>query len=65
MSYYTVEDVQKILGISSSKAYQVMRLLNKELKAKGYITIAGKVPKKYFGEKYYCDTEELRRVVGR
>lgn len=65
MSYYTVEEVQKILGISSSKAYQVIRQLNNELKAKGYIVIAGKVPKKYFNEKYYCDTEDLRMVVGK
>jgi sugar-specific transcriptional regulator TrmB len=65
MNYYTVKDVQKILGISSSKAYQVMRQLNNELKTKGYIVIAGKVPKKYFGEKYYCDTEDLRMVVGK
>lgn len=53
-SFYRVEDVINILGISTSKAYQIIQQLNKELKEKGYITIAGRVPVKYFKEKYYC-----------
>ncbi len=65
MSYYTVLDVQKILGIGSSKAYKIIRQLNDELKAKGYIVVYGKVPKKYFNEKFYCDVEELKAVVGK
>jgi hypothetical protein len=63
MSYYTVKDIQRILGISSSKAYSVIRGLNNELKAKGYITIAGKVSKKFFNEKYYCNLEDIKEGV--
>lgn len=59
MSYLTVKEVKKILGISGSKAYVIIRQLNNELKANGYITIAGKVPTKYFLEKYYCDIDEV------
>lgn len=53
-SFYKVEDVRRILGISTSKAYKIIQQLNKELKERGYITIAGRVPAKYFKEKYYC-----------
>lgn len=53
-SFYRVDDIKEILGISESKAYKIIQQLNKELKAKGYITIAGRVPAKYFKEKYYC-----------
>ena len=53
-SFYRVEDIKQILGISESKAYKIIQQLNKELKEKGYITIAGRVPIKYFKEKYYC-----------
>ena len=60
MSYLTVIDVKKILGISASKAYVIIRQLNSELKSKGYIVIAGRVPRKYFVEKYYCDVDELK-----
>ncbi|KOY64171.1 hypothetical protein, partial [Clostridium sporogenes] len=38
---------------SKSKAYKIVASLNKELKKMGYITVAGRVPKKYFEEKYY------------
>lgn len=63
MSYLTVDQVMKVLGISSSKAYQIIRSLNNELKTKGYIVIAGRVPKKYFYEKYYADTDELKQQL--
>lgn len=52
--FYNVIDVMYMLGVKEAKAYRVMQELNKELKAKGYITISGKVPVKYFDQKYYC-----------
>lgn len=53
-SFYRVDDIKEILGISTSKAYKIIQQLNKELREKGYIAIAGRVPIKYFNEKYYC-----------
>ncbi|WPC42788.1 transcriptional regulator [Clostridium sp. JS66] len=53
-SFYRVDDIKNILGVSKSKAYKIIQQLNKELKEKGYITIAGRIPIKYFKEKYYC-----------
>ena len=47
-NFMRVEDVAKELGISISHSYKVMQQLNKELKAKGYMTIAGRVNRKYF-----------------
>ncbi|BBK75969.1 transcriptional regulator [Clostridium butyricum] len=52
-TYLKVEDIMKLTGVSQSKAYKIIQLLNKELKDKGYITIAGQVPTKFFSEKYY------------
>ena len=51
--YITVDEVSKALGISRSKAYQIIRNLNKELKDMGYITISGKCPMQYFKQKFY------------
>ena len=45
--------VAEILGVSIDKAYKIIRSLNVQLEKKGYIVIAGRVPKKYFHEKYY------------
>lgn len=57
-TYYTVEEVQELLGVKQTRAYNIIRELNNQLKAKGYITIAGKISKKYFHEKYYADMQE-------
>lgn len=54
-----VEDVMQILGVSQSKAYQIMRKINRELEAEGYETIAGRVPRRRFCEKFYCGDELL------
>lgn len=51
--YYTASEVQELLGVSRGKAYQVVRDLNQELETKGFIVIAGKIPKQFFNEHYY------------
>ena len=42
-----------MLEISESHAYKIMRKLNRELEAKGYITVAGRVNRQYFNERFY------------
>lgn len=51
--YMTVDEVAKEIQCSKAFAYKVCRQLNEELDKKGYLTIAGKVPRKYFQEKCY------------
>lgn len=48
-----VEDVMELLDCKQSMAYKIIRKLNNELKAKGYVTIAGRVPVKYLKERTY------------
>lgn len=50
---YYIDDVRKILNCSETTGYRIIRQLNDELKANGYITIAGRVPKAYFNERCY------------
>lgn len=52
-TYYDKDDVMLILGVKQDAAYKIIRTLNDELRGKGYITVAGKVSKKYFDERYY------------
>lgn len=52
--YCKVEEVMQLLECSQSKAYAIMRKLNKELEAKGCITTAGRVSRKYLEERLYC-----------
>ena len=50
-TFLKVEDVAEILGISKSYAYKIVQKLNADLKAKGFLTISGRVNKQYFLEK--------------
>lgn len=47
------DEIAECLGISKSSAYKIMHTLNKELKAKGFYTVAGKLSRRYFEEKFY------------
>ena len=50
-SFMKVEEVAQELGISKSYAYKIVQKLNAELKSLGYLTISGRVNRKYFMEK--------------
>ena len=42
-SFMRVEEVAATLDVSKSYAYKIVQKLNAELKAKGYLTISGRV----------------------
>lgn len=48
-----VNDVVSELGVSRSKAYQILRQLNKALADDGYTAIPGKIPRPYWETKFY------------
>lgn len=54
--FMTAEEVAEVLGVSKGHAYKLIRALNEELQAQGYLVVAGKVPTKYFQEKFYGAT---------
>lgn len=51
--FVTAADVSKELGVSSAYAYRLIRKLNEELSKKGFMTIAGRVSRRFFEEKFY------------
>ena len=57
-TFMHVDEVAAELGVSKSYAYKVVQKLNKQLKDMGYLTIAGRINKKYF-EKMVCYGEPL------
>ena len=48
-----VEEVATELDVSVSYAYKIIKQLNNELKAKGFVTISGRVNRQYFNERLY------------
>lgn len=57
--YYTAAEVAEMLGVSTAKAYRIIRQMNTDLDAKGYLTISGKIPVEYFREKWYGAVKEV------
>ena len=51
--FLDVNDVAEYMGISTSKAYKIIRAMNNELKSRGFIVVAGKISRTYFEEKIY------------
>lgn len=51
--FLSANDVASFMGISVPMAYKIIRRLNDELSAKGFITVAGKVSRCYFEQKVY------------
>lgn len=57
--FIRAEDVAQELNVSKPYAYKLIRQLNEELRAKGYITISGRVNRQYFyaaskGKFFFC-----------
>lgn len=50
-NFMTVEEVAQELRVSKSKAYEIVRNLNRELQEKGYLTVAGRINATFFHKK--------------
>ena len=51
--FIRAEDVAKELDISKAYAYKLIQKMNAELREKGYLTIAGRINRQYFAERFY------------
>jgi ribosomal protein S25 len=51
--YLTASDVAAFMGVSLAMAYKIIRRLNEELAAMGYLVVSGRVSRSYFEKKIY------------
>lgn len=51
----TAAEVAEDFSVSEGMAYRIIKKLNSELKEMGYITVAGRVSRKYYEERTYFD----------
>lgn len=61
-SFMRVEEVAEELGVSKSYAYKIVQKLNAELRAMGYLTISGRINRKYFMKKLCYDGAERKET---
>lgn len=59
--FMRVEEVAEEMGVSVPYAYKLIRKLNKELEKTGCITIAGRIDRKFFREKFYATKQTTER----
>ena len=52
-NFLNAEDVAEFMDISVPTAYKIIKKLNDELKQLGYITVAGKISRRFFETKVY------------
>ena len=62
--FVTAGEVAQDLGVSKPFAYKLVRQMNEELEAKGFMTSAGRVRIKYYEEKFYGMSQERGRECG-
>lgn len=63
--FIRVDEMMEELQISKPYAYKLMRDMNMELERQGYMTIAGRVSRKYYEEKFYgMRDEEVIELAG-
>lgn len=54
-------ELSEILGVSIGFSYKLIRELNEELSQKGFLTISGRVSRKYFEHRLYdLNAKELK-----
>ena len=56
--FMSVDEVANMLQVSKSLAYKLVQKLNDELKEKGYLTVSGRVSRKYLKERFYSIEKE-------
>jgi hypothetical protein len=57
--FMTVDEVAREMNVSKAYAYKIIQRLNRELQELGYLTVSGKVNRKFFMKK-----SELKRRKG-
>ena len=60
--FMRVDEVAEELGVSN--AYKLIKRMNEELAQTGCITIAGRIDRKFFHEKFYGTRTETKRKEG-
>ena len=51
--FVTADQVASDLEVSKPYAYKLIKQMNDELSKKGYLTVAGRVSRKYYEERFY------------
>lgn len=57
--FMTADEVAKEMNISKAYAYKIIQKLNREMQEMGYITVSGKVNRRFFMKKVNYNEKEM------
>ena len=57
--FIRVKEVAEELQVSVPYAYKIIKMLNDELKAQGFMTISGSVSREYFYQRFFGRNENV------
>ena len=63
IQFLDAAEVAEAMDVSRSTAYRLIKKLNDELSGRGFLTVPGKVSKKYFAERLYGGEELMKPQV--
>ena len=58
----TASGAAEAMGVSKAYAYKVIQRLNRKLQEQGYLTVSGKVNRKFFMKKVNYQDDERREM---
>ena len=58
--FFSAQDVAKLVSVSVPTAYKMIQQMNDELRVMGYLTISGKVNRRYFESKIFGGLEDIK-----
>ena len=61
--FLNAEEVAEIMDISTAYAYKVIQRMNKELAKRGFITMQGRIDRKYFFDQFYGTADAVTKEV--
>ena len=53
--FMTADEVAKEMNVSKAYAYKIIQKLNKEMESMGYLTVSGRINRKFFMKKVNYD----------
>lgn len=59
--FMSAEEVSEAMNISKAYAYKVIQRMNKKLEQKGFLTMQGRIDRKFFYDQFYgtADRKEV------
>ena len=60
--FMSAEEVAGVMDVSKSYAYKVIQRMNEKLEGKGFITMQGRIDRKFFYDQFYGTADNTKEV---